>query len=249
MISLPTVNLVEVFSSIQGEGLFVGCRQVFVRLAGCNISCSYCDTQESFLAPSQARIETQPGERIFRHASNPMPVEDVVDAVALLCRSSHHSISITGGEPLLQPTAIRALSNLRSTQAKIFLETNGTLPEVLKEVIDAVDIISMDIKLPEVLAGQNYWFDHADFLRVAATKEVYVKIVIAGNSLLPEFLCAVDLIASVNQEIPLILQPVTPVLNTPTPSPNMLLQWQGLALDKLSTVRVIPQTHKLLGVL
>lgn len=249
MISIPTVNLVEIFSSIQGEGLFVGCRQVFVRLAGCNISCSYCDTQESFLVPSHAQIETRPGERIYRLATNPIPVEEVVDAAAVLCRSAHHSISITGGEPLLQPAAIRALSNLRSTHAKIFLETNGTLPEVLKDVIDAVDIVSMDIKLPEVMAGRLYWREHADFLRIAATREVYVKIVISGNTLLSEFLYAVDLIANVDRGIPLILQPVTPVHNTPPSSPSMLLKWQGQALEKLSIVRVIPQTHKLLGVL
>ena len=243
------VNLVEVFSSIQGEGLYVGCRQVFVRLAGCNISCSYCDTQESFHSPANAQIEIRPGERIFRRELNPFPLQGLVDAVFLLCQSPHHSISVTGGEPLMHPAAIQALSDVRTTGAKIFLETNGTLPEALAGVIDLIDIVSMDIKLPEVLSGRNFWREHREFLKVAVSREVYVKIVLTGETPESEFLHAVDLIADVGRDIPLVLQPVTPVRRIKAISAQSLLERQAQALEKLSIVRVIPQTHKLIGVL
>lgn len=243
------VNLIEVFSSIQGEGLYVGCRQVFVRLAGCNISCSYCDTQESFQSPANAQIEIRPGERIFRQELNPFPLQDLVDAVFHFCQNPHHSVSITGGEPLMHPAAIRALSAVRTTGAKMFLETNGTLPEALAGVIDVIDIVSMDIKLPEILSGRIFWREHREFLRVAASREVYVKIVLTGDTLQSEFLNAVKLIADVDRNIPLVLQPVTPVRRIKAISAQSLLIRQAQALEKLSTVRVIPQTHKLIGVL
>ena len=246
---LPTVDLVEIFSSIQGEGLYVGCRQVFVRLAGCNISCSYCDTQESFQTPLNAKAEVLPGVRSFRLMANPVPLDALVDAVTCLCRSPHHSVSITGGEPLLHPAAIRALSAVRTAGAKIFLETNGTMPDALSEVIDAVDIVSMDIKLPEILSGRQFWQEHAKFLTIAATREVYVKIVLTGDTPQAEFLRAVKLIAGVDRNIPLVLQPVTPVHNIKAITAQSLLNWQSQALEELCTVRVIPQTHKLLGVL
>ena len=249
MSQVPAANLIEIFSSVQGEGLYVGCRQVFVRLAGCNISCDYCDTTESFYAPDHAKIEKQAGMRDFHLVDNPLPLKALVDATAKLCRSPHHSISITGGEPLLQPAAVKALAALRATGTKIFLETNGTLPEALMEVIDAVDIISMDIKLPEMLTGRQFWREHEKFLHIAAAREVYVKLVITGQTPQTEFLAAVETIAGVSRDIPLILQPVTPIRDIPAVAQETLLAWQGEALTKLAEVRVIPQTHKQLGVL
>ena len=81
------MNLVEIFSSIQGEGLFVGCRQVFVRLAGCNLFCRYCDTRDSFAVPAAARVETEAGSRMFGSITNPVAASELFAAVANLCRT------------------------------------------------------------------------------------------------------------------------------------------------------------------
>ena len=244
---LSTVKLVEIFSSIQGEGLFVGCRQVFVRLAGCNISCQYCDTRDSFVVPATARIETAAAGRIFENITNPVPMTDLVSAVERLCRSPHHSVSLTGGEPLLQPEAISAVAVLRQTGAKIYLETNGTLPEALAQVIRDVDIVSMDFKLPSAAYGNSYWREHADFLQIARQREVFVKIVLSGETTQPELEQAIALIADIDASIPLILQPVTPVNGISAIGADVTLHAQELAMQRLQTVRVIPQTHKILG--
>lgn len=241
------VDLVEVFSSVQGEGLFVGCRQVFVRLAGCNISCQYCDTRESFVAPERARIETAAGRRQFVEIVNPLPISDLVAFVGDLCRSPHHSISVTGGEPLLYPHVIKALASLRGNGMKLFLETNGTLPTELQSVIDVVDIVSLDFKLPSVMGGKEYWQQHADFLQIAATRTAVVKVVISGETTQAEIEQAIALIAAVDATIPLILQPVTAVNGVSPVDPAKALLWQELALWQLHDVRVIPQTHKIMG--
>ena len=247
MIETDRVGLVEVFSSIQGEGLFVGCRQVFVRLAGCNISCQYCDTQESFAAPARARIETDPGRRSFIEGVNPLPVSDLVGYVAALCRSPHHSISVTGGEPLLYPQVIKALAPLRKTGVKLYLETNGTLPLALQSVINVVDIVSLDFKLPSIMGGKEYWQEHAAFLRIAAARTAFVKVVISGETTQTEIDRAIAMIASVDRQIPLIFQPVTAVNGVQSVDPSKALFWQEQALRQLQDVRVIPQTHKIMG--
>ena len=247
MMQAETVGLVEVFSSIQGEGLFVGCRQVFVRLAGCNISCQYCDTRESFVAPARARIETDPGRRSFIEVANPLAVSDLVGYVASLCRSPHHSISVTGGEPLLYPQVIKALAPLRKTGVKLYLETNGTLPLALQSVINVVDIVSLDFKLPSIMGGKEYWQEHAAFLRIAAARTAFVKVVISGETTQAEIDRAIAMIASVDRQIPLIFQPVTAVNGVQSVDPSKALFWQEQALRQLQDVRVIPQTHKIMG--
>ncbi len=242
------MNLVEIFSSIQGEGLFVGCRQVFVRLAGCNLFCRYCDTRDSFAVPAAARVETEAGSRMFGSITNPVAASELFAAVANLCRTPHHSISLTGGEPLLQPQAVVALSPLRDKGVRLYLETNGTLPTILAQVIQHIDIVSMDFKLPsELPEQQEYWQEHAEFLKVACQREVFVKIVLSGRTSPSELERAIALICDINPAIPLILQPVTPVHGVTPVVPEQVLRWQELALASLQNVRVIPQTHKLMG--
>jgi len=249
MLSLPAVDLIEIFSSVQGEGLFVGCRQVFVRLAGCNISCAYCDTQDSFLPAATARIETIPGERTFSRIPNPVSLDRLAAAVTALCLSPHHSVSVTGGEPLLHPEAVIALETAGRKGARLFLETNGTLPQALLKIIDRVDIISMDVKLPSAMQGQSFWQEHAEFLKIAARRDVYVKVVISGESTEEEITRTVELVREAGRDIPLIFQPVTPLHGVAAAPVDSVMRWQAMALGHLATVRIIPQTHKLLGVL
>ena len=94
----------EVFSAIQGEAALVGERQVFVRLTGCNIRCAYCDQPEALdRRPGPCRIERTPGRRDWRIVDSPLPIPSLVGAVDRLCELlPHHSVSLTGGEPLMQ---------------------------------------------------------------------------------------------------------------------------------------------------
>jgi len=179
--------------------------------------------------------------------NRPVPMPELVSAIERLYRSPHHSVSLTGGEPLLQPEAISAIAALRQTGAKIYLETNGTLPEALARVIHDVDIVSMDFKLPSAVYGNSYWREHADFLRIAKQREVFVKIVLSGETTQPELEQAISLIAEIDASIPLILQPVTPVNGIAAIDSGAVLRAQELAMQRLQTVRVIPQTHKILG--
>lgn len=236
--------VVEIFSSIQGEGKYVGCRQVFLRLAGCNLACSYCDTPASRQTPAACWIEKTAGQRDFFAANNPLPAAIVAGYVNHLLESPHHSVSLTGGEPLCQVGAVIALAS--QLKGKVYLETNGTLPLALEAALPHIAIISMDIKLPSS-AGRTYWDEHLQFLRLAAARDLFVKVVVTAATEADEFIHAMRLVAAVDRRIPVILQPVTPVAGVAGASPAKMLVMQAAALSLLDDVRVIPQTHKLMG--
>lgn len=241
MLKLPVT---EIFSSIQGEGPYVGVRQIFLRLPNCNLRCPYCDT--ATILSQHMRMETVPGSGIFRKSENPILINTLIEFVQSYDFAIHHSISITGGEPLLWGNELQVLLPLlKETGIKIYLETNGTLPEQLLQVLPWIDIISMDIKLP--FNGQTFWAVHESFLRYSLEKEVFVKIVVHKETSLTELQNARDLIAGVNPLIQTILQPVTTAQGIKTPKPSQLIEWQSFFLKKVTNVRVIPQTHVLMG--
>ncbi|MBR0289246.1 MAG: radical SAM protein, partial [Selenomonadaceae bacterium] len=159
------------------------------------------------------------------------------------------AVSFTGGEPLLHWQFVRDVADaVKKFGVKIFLETNGILPDELEKILDAVDIVSMDIKLPSVV-GKNLFVLHEKFLRAAQDKDLCVKIVVTDETTAEEFFSAIDLVASIDPKIFLILQPVTPIKNVSAVSAEKILSFQAAALRKIKNVRVIPQTHKFINLL
>ncbi|MFP3904918.1 MAG: radical SAM protein, partial [Armatimonadota bacterium] len=111
--------LVEIFASFQGEGLYVGIPQVFVRLAGCDLNCLYCDTRYARQIPEQFSVFTPEGEETL---PNPAAVSDIVETV-ISRWNTVPSVSITGGEPLLHPQFVAAVGRaLRAGGIEVHLE-------------------------------------------------------------------------------------------------------------------------------
>lgn len=240
-------NVIEIFSSIQGEGKYVGCRQIFVRLEGCNLDCTYCDTENEIGGHAHCMVEERAGTHELVPYENPLSVEQVAEIVARLTGDvPHHSLSITGGEPLLHVPFIKELA--AHIDLPIFLETNGTLDRALAECIDCISHISMDLKLPDVLSAP-VWDAHARFLEIACTKDVYVKVVVAAETRVEDVEHAAHLVADIAPATLLILQPVTPYGGCTAPTPARLLELQCIALRHISDVRIIPQTHRMMDLL
>lgn len=246
-------RLVEVFSSIQGEGILVGHRQVFVRTFGCNLRCTYCDSPETLKesgTPRHCRVETVPGTWRFHAIDNPVSAPQLTEIVRGYLTEPHHSLSITGGEPLLHAAFFeRWLPEARALGLKVFLESNGLLPEHLRRLLPLLDYVSMDFKAPTAtgLSLDESLRRHSEFLEIARAVNVYGKLVVTPGTTDEELDGIVQTIGRVDPSIPLILQPVTPFGHEPqTVSPSVLIRLHARASRTLHDVRVIPQTHKMM---
>lgn len=219
------VFIKEIFESAQGEGPYVGFNQLFVRFTKCNLNCSYCDTD--FITDL--------------NEYTPKELADIVNKHDLV-----HSVSLTGGEPLLEVDFL--LEFLPLVKKKIFLETNGTLYKNLEKIIDYVDIISMDIKLPSTSGNENLFGVHKEFIDIAlnAKKEIYIKVVFDENIKDEEIDETINLAKERNIE--LILQPKMDgdKLNLKS---NFIHHKFYDFCEKYEKVRLIPQVHKFLNLL
>ena len=168
-------------------------------------------------------------------------------------------MSLTGGEPLLQPEACAVLAReLRALGPRIHLETHGLLADALAVALPHVDVVSMDWKLAsdvrrasEAKGGAPVPFqaEHEAFLaRARGAPRVVVKIVVTTASEDAEIDAAIAAIARSAPEATLVLQPVTP--HGPVrerPSAARMLALSARAEASLRDVRVIPQTHPIYG--
>jgi len=227
--------IIEIFSSFQGEGLLIGERQIFVRFAGCNLNCNYCDTDDSKSEKSGVL----------------MTPDEVTDKIKKLITPDCRTISFTGGEPSLYPDFISEVS--KNFDLKIMLETNGTLPDNI-DSIERLDIVSLDIKLPEHFDGD---FDNSIFLNeikslnllIIKSINVYCKVVILPSTKIKSFKEVVEKLSqniSSKSNLKIIIQPSSP-----------LGEWKDInfKLFKFSEVvgqyfevSTIPQIHKILDI-
>jgi 7-carboxy-7-deazaguanine synthase len=219
-------KIAEIFESAQGEGLYLGERQLFVRFFGCNLKCRFCDTKLNRYS------EYEPGE--------------LLDEVRLY-RDIVNSISFTGGEPLLHKDFLKEVLPLTRREGfQNYLETNGTLPEELKEIIDYLDIVAMDIKLPSSSGIHGLWEMHREFLKVSSSKEVFIKTIICLDTLEEDLKKAVKLIKEVNRAAVLILQPNS--YDNQAKLNKILTRFRRVCQDEGVTTCVIAQMHKIAGI-
>ena len=217
-------RIAEVFKSIQGEGIYQGITQVFVRFFGCNLKCEFCDTvMDRYIEIDNAELL----ERVNSYGD---------------C----HSISLTGGEPLLQVDFLKEFTKVLKDQGTIvYLETNGTLPQNLEKVINFIDIIAMDFKLPYSTGLKEFWSQHQEFLKIARAKEVFIKLVIGKTTLLEDLQIASSIVKEIEADSAFVLQPQNlfeDILQ------KKIEYFREQCQQNNMNVKVISQMHKKIGV-
>lgn len=148
------MQLTEIFCSIQGESTFAGFPCIFIRLAGCNLRCNYCDTTYSYSPEFTKSIK-----EIMAEIRQYEPVK---------------LVEITGGEPLLQDDVYRLIQKLHNDAYKILLETNGSIS--LKKLPDLV-IKIVDIKTPGSGSAESFLKENLNFI----SAEDEIKFVICNR--------------------------------------------------------------------
>jgi organic radical activating enzyme len=247
--------VLEVFSSIQGEGLHAGEPQVFVRLAGCPLRCRYCDTPGSWELPGGADQEGWCGAEELRAR---------VERVEAQARLGPRTVSITGGEPLLHAELIEELARALAPR-RVHLETAGAHPAALARVLDSVHHVSLDLKLGadldppvEAPAALGAGPTPADEDALAAARvaclalvrdrDAAAKLVVSGGTDPALFEPLLDEVAAHAPELPVIVQPATAVRGVRAPAHD---EWWAVlerALERGLVARVLPQVHRYLGI-
>lgn len=155
---LLSMNVIEIFASIDGEGKRQGFLTTFLRLYDCNIRCSYCDTLYSY------------GDNSTFESMNVQAVADTIEQLG------NHRITITGGEPLLQEIAVIELIDeltSRNHQYDFNIETNGTIiPSFHRNNV----WFTYDYKTPSSLAEDAMSLD----IFKVATHEDIIKFVVGS---------------------------------------------------------------------
>lgn len=225
---MSKAKISEIFHSIQGEGKYTGREQVFVRFFECNMHCVWCDT------PSSIGDTT-------RHCKE-YGLEELLCEVRDLWPGCH-SVSLTGGEPLMQKDFIKELLPFfKKEEMRSYLETNGIFAPALAALIDDVDIIAMDFKLPSSTQCRPYWEEHAAFLRIARQKEVFIKAVVSSDTQKEDIVRSVELVAGIDPNIPFILQPN--YFERQNGALDRCLDYQDYCRQYLTDVKVMSQMHK-----
>jgi 7-carboxy-7-deazaguanine synthase len=136
----------EIFHSIQGESSYAGWPCVFVRLAGCNLRCSYCDTRYAYDQGVELTLDNV--------------IREVVGRGCPL-------VEITGGEPLIQEEAPELIGRLLDLDYAVLLETNGS-----RDIspVDARCIKIVDVKCPS--SGEGASFDYKNLGRLGERDEI-----------------------------------------------------------------------------
>ena len=152
-LSKDTLNITEIFYSLQGEAKDVGIPTVFVRLTGCPLRCNYCDTTYAF------------------KGNNPLSIGSVLAEVK---QYNTNYVCVTGGEPLAQKNCLKLLDVLTDNNYKISLETSGSID--ISPVNSGVSIV-MDLKTPSSTECHQNRYENIALLR----EKDQLKFVIANR--------------------------------------------------------------------
>lgn len=229
-------RIFEVFTSIEGEGMFCGTKTLFVRMAGCPFKCFWCDTAGALPADSGA--------------------EYTIDEACALVDSSlqEHTfkVNFTGGEPLVQHDAVAAMAeHVRSRGVKTYLESSCYDSGRFAEVLPHMDLIKVEFKTADSqFVGAEKHADAvseaAECLRLArdAGRPAYVKVVVSSRTTPDEF---AGLAGRVLGAGPVSGFAIQPVHGPAAPSLEQLLRFYDFVAPRCAGVRVIPQMHKAIG--
>ena len=149
-----TLNITEIFYSLQGEAKEVGIPTVFVRLTGCPLRCNYCDTAYAF------------------KGNNPLSIQHILDEVA---QYNAQYVCVTGGEPMAQSNCLKLLDSLIDTGYNVSMETSGSID--ITPVNSKVSIV-MDIKTPSSTEEHQNRYENLPILK----SKDQLKFVIASRS-------------------------------------------------------------------
>jgi 7-carboxy-7-deazaguanine synthase len=234
------VRVSEIFTSFEGEGLFIGKKTLFIRLSGCHLKCRWCDTK--YALPLDSGIDYQ--------------VEEIKDRIVEELQPFTYKVNFTGGEPLLQIEAVIQLADFikRHTNLKTYIESSCFDSELFSKILPYMDICKVEFKTEDSNVVEVEDYDTLvlnEFrcleLAIQNNKTTYIKIVVTNSTKLDSFKNLVFNICKKIKPSDIMGFIIQPSYGIDQPTVNKLLDIYDIAQPMFAEVRIIPQLHKGIG--
>jgi len=230
----------EIFTSIEGEGIFVGKKTLFIRFSGCHLKCKWCDTK--YALPLDSGTEYQ--------------IDEIEDLILRELQPFTYKVNFTGGEPLLQTDALIELAGFikKQTNLKTYIESSCFDSELFSKVLPYIDICKIEFKTVDSNVVDNKDYDNLLLneikcleLAVESNKTTYIKIVVTNSTHLDSFKNLVYNISKKIKPSEILSFIIQPSHGVDQPSVNKLLNIYDIVQPIFPEVRIIPQLHKEIG--
>jgi len=230
----------EIFTSIEGEGIFVGKKTLFIRFSGCHLKCKWCDTK--YALPLDSGTEYQ--------------IDEIKDLIIRELQPFTYKVNFTGGEPLLQTDAVIELADFikKQTNLKTYIESSCFDSELFSKVLPFIDICKIEFKTDDSKVAENEEYDNLLLneikcleLAVESNKTTYIKIVVTNSTDLESFKNLVYNISKKIKPSNIVGFIIQPSHGVDQPTVNKLLDTYDIVQPIFPEVRVIPQLHKEIG--
>jgi 7-carboxy-7-deazaguanine synthase len=230
----------EIFTSIEGEGIFVGKKTLFIRLSGCHLKCRWCDTK--YALPLDSGTDYQ--------------IDEIKDLIIKELRPFTYKVNFTGGEPLLQTEAVIELADFikKQTNLKTYMESSCFDSELFSKVLPYIDICKIEFKTDDSNVVEDEEYDNLLLneircleLAVESNKATYIKIVVTNSTNLESFKNLVYNISKRIKPSDILGFIIQPSFGIDQPTVNKLLDTYDIVEPMFPEVRIIPQLHKEIG--
>ena len=230
----------EIFTSIEGEGIFVGKKTLFIRLSGCHLKCRWCDTK--YALPLDSGTDYQ--------------IDEIKDLIIKELRPFTYKVNFTGGEPLLQTEAVTELADFikKQTNLKTYIESSCFDSELFNKVLPFIDICKIEFKTVDSKVVESEEYDNLLLneikcleLAVESNKTTYIKIVVTNSTDLESFKNLVYNISKKIKPSNIVGFIIQPSHGVDQPTVSKLLDTYDIVQPIFPEVRIIPQLHKEIG--
>lgn len=230
----------EIFTSIEGEGIFVGKKTLFIRFSGCHLKCRWCDTK--YALPIDSGTVYQ--------------IDEIKVLIIKELQPFTYKVNFTGGEPLLQTEAVIELADFikKQTNLKTYMESSCFDSELFSKVLPYIDICKIEFKTDDSNVVEDEEYDNLLLneircleLAVESNKATYIKIVVTNSTNLESFKNLVYNISKKIKASDILGFIIQPSFGIDQPTVNKLLDTYDIVEPMFPEVRIIPQLHKEIG--